>query len=215
MRFRKKPVQVEAVQWFSNGDHPYDYLAPITDPTDGTLWTAEHQRKNNWEGQVVGYYRDLYDSGDRRCWTCNVTMHNHGWINTAEGGHIVCPGDYIITSVEGEVYPCKPSVFEATYEPVDAAQRLIDVDDMRIQVVKRELEQGVLSGLREVKVSDLAAALVLAALDGCDQHLAEKARVEGFEQGWNQAVNECGKDPQEHYRQGFKQGVEFERTGRD
>lgn len=43
-------------------------------------------------------------------------MHNHGWIDTMEGGHIVCPGDWIITGVKGENYPCKPDIFETTYE---------------------------------------------------------------------------------------------------
>jgi hypothetical protein len=45
-------------------------------------------------------------------------MHNHGWIDTLEGSHIVCPGDWIITGVKGEHYPCKPDVFQATYEAV-------------------------------------------------------------------------------------------------
>jgi len=31
------------------------------------------------------------------------------------------PGDWIIRGVKGEVYPCKPDIFEATYEPVDAS----------------------------------------------------------------------------------------------
>jgi hypothetical protein len=41
------------------------------------------------------------------------------WIETLEGGHIVTPGDWIITGVKGEYYPCKPDIFEMTYEPVD------------------------------------------------------------------------------------------------
>jgi len=43
-------------------------------------------------------------------------MNDHGWIDTPEGGHTVCLGDWIITSVKGEHYPCKPDVFAATYE---------------------------------------------------------------------------------------------------
>lgn len=39
-----------------------------------------------------------------------------GWIGTLEGGHEVTPGDWIITGIKGEKYPCKP---EATYEPVE------------------------------------------------------------------------------------------------
>jgi hypothetical protein len=46
-------------------------------------------------------------------------MRWHGWIETLEGGHIVCPGDYIITGIKGEHYPCKPDIFEATYEKVE------------------------------------------------------------------------------------------------
>jgi hypothetical protein len=45
-------------------------------------------------------------------------MVDHGWIDTLEGGHTVCPHDWIITGVTGEKYPCKPHIFEATYEAV-------------------------------------------------------------------------------------------------
>lgn len=40
-------------------------------------------------------------------------------INTLEGTMSASPGDYIIRGVQGEIYPCKPDIFEATYEPVD------------------------------------------------------------------------------------------------
>lgn len=38
-------------------------------------------------------------------------------IPTLEGEHIASPGDWIIKGVAGEFYPCKPDIFEATYEP--------------------------------------------------------------------------------------------------
>ena len=38
-------------------------------------------------------------------------------IKTLEGGHVVTPGDWIITGVKGEKYPCKPDIFEMKYEP--------------------------------------------------------------------------------------------------
>lgn len=41
------------------------------------------------------------------------------WVHTLEGDMIVNPGDWIIEGVEGEIYPCKPSIFEATYELVE------------------------------------------------------------------------------------------------
>lgn len=40
-------------------------------------------------------------------------------INTLEGVMKAMPGDYIIKGVQGEVYPCKPDIFEATYEAVE------------------------------------------------------------------------------------------------
>lgn len=40
-------------------------------------------------------------------------------INTLEGEHIASIGDYIIKGVKGEFYPCKPDIFEMTYELVE------------------------------------------------------------------------------------------------
>ena len=40
------------------------------------------------------------------------------YIETLEGTHRADPGDWIITGVKGEQYPCKPDIFEQTYEPV-------------------------------------------------------------------------------------------------
>lgn len=43
-------------------------------------------------------------------------------IHTLEGDMIASKGDYIITGVDGEQYPCKPDIFEKTYEPVENQQ---------------------------------------------------------------------------------------------
>lgn len=40
------------------------------------------------------------------------------YINTLEGKHYITPGDYIITGIEGERYPCKAHIFHKTYEYV-------------------------------------------------------------------------------------------------
>lgn len=79
-KFRKKPVVIEATQWFTEGDHPAVLRAPLDQCPSGFV-----------------LYRD-------------------GWIQTLEGGHIVSPGDWIITGVQGEHYPCKPDIFALTYE---------------------------------------------------------------------------------------------------
>ncbi len=38
-------------------------------------------------------------------------------IETLEGTHMANPGDWIIKGVAGEFYPCKPEIFDQTYEP--------------------------------------------------------------------------------------------------
>jgi len=97
MKFRKKPVVIEAAQWFKNGDHPKD-----GDPCT--------------EGDMVRYYRTPDTDSNKTCKHCRMPMKLHGWLDTLEGGHIVCPEDWVITGVQGEMYPCKPDIFEATYE---------------------------------------------------------------------------------------------------
>lgn len=99
-KYRKKPVVIEATQWHTNGDHPDDGGADT-------------------EGEVVRYFRHPGVPGDEVCGKCRLHMGNHGWIDTLEGGHIVCPGDFIITGIQDERYPCKPDIFAATYEPVE------------------------------------------------------------------------------------------------
>jgi hypothetical protein len=114
VRFRKRPVVVEAAQWWKNGDHPEDYKL---DGGDNDAQAIMARKAMGWEGQVVRYFRRPDVAGESRCRQCNLTMHVHGWIDTLEGGHIVCPGDFVITGVKGEHYPCKPDVFDATYVP--------------------------------------------------------------------------------------------------
>jgi hypothetical protein len=41
------------------------------------------------------------------------------YIHTLEGRMVADEGDWIITGIKGERYPCKPDIFAATYEPVD------------------------------------------------------------------------------------------------
>ncbi len=50
--------------------------------------------------------------------TLSPTGYSIGTLENKEG-HEVTPGDWIITGVKGERYPCKPDIFEQTYEPVD------------------------------------------------------------------------------------------------
>lgn len=110
MKFRKKSrMIVEATQWFNNGDHPEDdCFRPFEDT--GEIPTEKR------EGNVVRYYRTSELNGKDRCKKCFFSMHIHGWIDTLEGGHIVCPSDWIITEEEGKFYPCEADIFEKTYD---------------------------------------------------------------------------------------------------
>ena len=103
-KFRKKPVVIEATQWVKNGDHPEDGIGAATDMT---------------EGLVVRYFRHPFVKAETLCNVCGVRMHDHGWIDTLEAGHRVCPGDWIITGVLGERYPCKPDIFAAIYDETE------------------------------------------------------------------------------------------------
>jgi hypothetical protein len=48
-----------------------------------------------------------------------VQMRHKFAVETLEGTMRGEPGDYLIKGVKGELYPCKPDIFEATYEPVE------------------------------------------------------------------------------------------------
>jgi hypothetical protein len=113
MKYRKRPVVIDATQWFKNGDHPSD---DVFRPFEDTGQVPAEPR----EGKIVRYFRRpepeyagtlVHDYS-----TCGMRWHAHGWIDTLEGGHTVCPGDWIITGVKGEYYACKPDIFAATYE---------------------------------------------------------------------------------------------------
>lgn len=56
-------------------------------------------------------------------------------IETLEGTHRANHGDYIIKGVKGELYPCKPDIFEMTYEEVSINK------DIQVEVVTDEIEE--------------------------------------------------------------------------
>jgi hypothetical protein len=72
--------------------------------------------------QFVGTnYQEIFDFCKDASW--HEVTKNTLWILTLEGGHIASLGDFIIKGVKNEFYPCKPDIFEQTYEAVDATQR--------------------------------------------------------------------------------------------
>lgn len=107
--YKKKSSVIQAVQWFKNGDHPEDGIEVFEDGEfKGELL----------EGKVVRYYRTPELDGKQLCIHCGYVMHEHGWLDTGKRGHVVCPGDFIITNVNGDRFPCKPEIFNKKYEEV-------------------------------------------------------------------------------------------------
>lgn len=85
MKYRKKPVEVEAFQFSYERDLPQvDWFEAAK--KDGTVFL----------------------DGETRKWC----------IKTLEGDHTISEGDFVIQGVKGELYPCKPDIFEKTYEAV-------------------------------------------------------------------------------------------------
>jgi hypothetical protein len=85
MKFRKKPVVIEAIQF--------------QQPTS--------------LGEAPGWLTEAVTRGDF------LVVDGVARITTLEGIMTAQPGDWIIRGVKGEIYPCKPDIFAATYEAAD------------------------------------------------------------------------------------------------
>ena len=88
-KFRKKPIVIEAMQVPMSV-----YPQHLTDELSKFM-NAKDGR--SWYGKPNG----------------DIVIH------TLEGDMTAQPGDWIIRGIKGELYPCKPDIFEATYEPVN------------------------------------------------------------------------------------------------
>lgn len=91
MKYRKKPVVIEAFKY--DGDLKV---------SDGKYYIPDWAVKAYEDG--VMFYGDIGN------------MPGELFIKTLEGAHHASVGDYIIQGVNGEIYPCKPDIFEKTYE---------------------------------------------------------------------------------------------------
>lgn len=86
MKYRKKPVVIEAIQFQDNAE----VITQLSDFIGDTIYV-------NYTNKDNPYLR----------------------IETLEGNMKASVGDYIIKGVSGEFYPCKPDIFEKTYEKVE------------------------------------------------------------------------------------------------
>jgi hypothetical protein len=102
--YRKKPVEIEAALFDGDlvgeplgdgkvipGTCPHWFIAVVRDVSE------EPRASTLRENEIVAFDDCL-------------------WIGTLEGPHRVSPGDMIIRGVKGELYPCKPDIFAATYD---------------------------------------------------------------------------------------------------
>jgi hypothetical protein len=102
--YRKKPVVIEAIQW--NGLNYGELKAFVLDDP----------------------YHDLERIND------DLLIHTLEDGPGGEAKHYASKGDFIIKGVQGEFYPCKPDIFEATYEIVHPKYvpitKYLDVDTL-------------------------------------------------------------------------------------
>lgn len=90
MKYRKKPIVIEAFKWTGGPDQ-----------TEDPEWAIEAIKK----GEMY-----FINTGTKK-----IKL----MIKTLEGLMITRPGWYVIRGIEGEFYSCKPSIFEATHEAVE------------------------------------------------------------------------------------------------
>lgn len=99
---------VRAVNWYRNGDHPFD---DVFRPFEDTDIVPTEPR----EGKFVRYYRHPNVSGFNACAKCAEMMHKHGWIDLGGKGSIkVCPGDYVVHLPVG-ILVAGPEEFDARF----------------------------------------------------------------------------------------------------
>lgn len=93
-KYREKPVEVEAMQ-FDGTDESARAIIAWAEPDD-----PDHTAFLPWDGPDGSLL-----------------------IETLEGVMAAPPGRWIIKGVQGELYPCKPDIFEATYEAVETNEK--------------------------------------------------------------------------------------------
>lgn len=103
MKYRKKPVVIEAVKI-----HAVDYNAALP---------PEKQFDGSPFSEIPKWLADAITQGKIVPVTPGHTDYAEWQIETLEGKMLASPDDYLICGVEGEIYPCKKSIFEKTYEP--------------------------------------------------------------------------------------------------
>lgn len=96
-KFRKKPVVIDAIKLIGGTKNIKDILEFMGQKVDTTFSRSSEEFDNY----------------------CSIVNKTGLIIKTLEGTMIASIGDYVIKGVNGEFYPCKPDIFEKTYEAVE------------------------------------------------------------------------------------------------
>ncbi len=119
-KYRKKPIVIEAFQMtlerrWDNSEWPtWLHQAWNRSPGENAIWVDP-------DVPSIRLAEGLEAPADLLC-------------GTLEGAHRITWDDWIIQGIKGEIYPCKPDIFEATYEPVpmrveDVPEEIVEIDE--------------------------------------------------------------------------------------
>jgi hypothetical protein len=103
--FRKKPVVIQAVQ------------VKATDFNGSSFDGSPFSEIPEWLAEALDNGTVAVEPSDRDYALWRVGTLEDG--PSGQAKHIASPGDWIIRGVKGELYPCKPDIFEQTYDAVE------------------------------------------------------------------------------------------------
>jgi hypothetical protein len=108
-KYRKRPVVVEAMRM------PDAYPEDVDPSSDNYAGNRQAHAVMAWVADHLQHFDPLGDEVPDQGWTIDPAT---GFLNiaTLEGVMQVKPGDYVIKDIQGEFYPCKPDIFESSYQ---------------------------------------------------------------------------------------------------
>ena len=112
MKYRKKPVVIEAFQFYV--DNMPDWFMDAVSNDEVILYNCDYKR---------------YTIDEAYC-----------RIHTLEGWRWCNGGDYVIKGIKGELYPCKADIFKQTYEEVKQMTKIEEIEQ-KVKELSEEIEQ--------------------------------------------------------------------------
>jgi len=121
-KYVKKPIIIEALQWNGNSHR--------------AMWDFLENKPSH-----------SIEAGGRNFYINHNKVEGGLIIKTLEGEHTASIGDFIIKGINGEFYPCKPDIFEKTYEKVESEEVKTDspfLDNQITQLRKCQIDRDIL-----------------------------------------------------------------------